>query len=145
MVPAARRRGTPPGLLDEHRKAASGHGGFRYLGSSPGGVFHRSTGELVIANVDVERTPALRGMEYRLSSYFVTVLSPDFRRACLDAVVPVRSDAISLPLMVRDTLYMLSRVVTDDGGVRMVLYSLDVSTKGCDWVPTGGMTPERPS
>ncbi len=137
-LPRARRRGTPGDLIEIHEKHAAEGLPFQFLGSVAMGLHRLPGGEIAVlfADVDVVRPPPRP--EFGNIRLFLSLLAPDLTRACVDAPIPLETDATPLPLFRGDTLYALSRVVTADNRVRSRLLAYRVSADGCEWVPTGG-------
>lgn len=66
---------------------------------------------------------------------WVGVLSPDLKRACVDAELPVSQDARSMETFRGDTLFQLDRRMVGDRLETWIrLFLIDPS--GCDWIST---------
>jgi len=136
ILPAVRRRGqTDDLLLRQQQQQADGHA-FTHLGSVAATLGVLSTGEVAAIQVDLDTERTARRREFSNLRYYVSILSADLRRACLDALVPFTSD-VPFPIahLMGDTLVTLSRVVGADDTVRTVVYRFGISSKGCEWVP----------
>lgn len=138
IVPVARRAGEPADIVERQRKLPHSR---RYdiIGSSADGIRRLSTGELLLAHLDVERLGDAdhgRFGNYRL---YVSIISPDYKRACVDGLVPVRSDAAIVPAFAGDTMFVITRTVTDDNQVINTAIGFLIDTDRCDWRPTGGL------
>jgi hypothetical protein len=146
-LPTARRRGTPPGSID--RKAGGAKPTQRARnpqsnlpGSAAAGFRLLSTGELAVLYLDFDRvargdTPS-SGYIFRNFRLFVSLLSSDNQRACLDAAIPIQTDVVPLPSFRGDTLIVFTRTVGDSDAVRNRFLSFLISDNGCNWVQTGG-------
>jgi len=145
LVPAARRRGDPPDLIEQHHRLESNGEKFRYLGSAPAGLRRLSSGAIAVFSLDLDRSYRPRGIEYKLQAYYLSLVSPDLNRACVDGRIPIESDGVSIPILVGDTLFMLSRRVSGNNRVRTAVYAFSISDKGCDWQRTGGPRPISPT
>jgi len=134
-LPAVRRRGqTDDLLLRQQQQQADGHGS-THLGSLAATLGVLSTGEVAAIQVDLDTERNAQGPDFRNLRYYVSILSADLHRACLDALVPFTSDVpFPIPHLMGDTLVTLSRVVGADDTVRTVVYRFGISSKGCEWV-----------
>ena len=134
-VPALRRRGISPAIMAREHAAALERK-VLLAGSATDGLHRLPSGEWVLVHADADfigEPPQGRWGNNRL---WVSILSPDLRRACVDARVPLASDVPQVPAFRGDTLFVLSRTVTDSADVRDVLYGVGISDAGCDWIPT---------
>lgn len=135
-VPARRRRGQAPDLLSQHARLKADGKPFKHLGSLSATLGILSTGEVAMVQVDLDAVKGPRRMEFSNVKYYVSILSPDLSRACLDALVPFVSES-EYPFLslAGDTLVGLSRRVLDNDVVRTIVYRYKVSSEGCEWVP----------
>lgn len=134
-LPAVRRRGQTGDLLVRQQQREADGDPFTHLGSAAATLGVLSTGEVISIQVDIDTERTAQGREFRNLRYYVSILSPDLRRACLDALVPFTSDApFPIPHLMGDTLVTLSRVVGADDSVRIVVYRFTISSRGCVWV-----------
>jgi hypothetical protein len=137
-LPVARRRGGGEDLIERERRRKRGRRDFQPLGSGVS-AFHRlASGEVVVVYLDVDQlndTPIFGNFRS-----YLTLLSADLSRACVDAQVPLATDVLPLPTFRGDTLYLLSRVVTPNDRVQTSVVGYRISTERCDWISTGGIT-----
>ncbi len=146
-LPARRRKGVPQGLADSLAHLTS----FHYVQSLAMAVHRQSSGDYVVVHLDAEArldslvSPASGGGRLLLSNlrYWVSLISADLSRACVDGLAPIGSDEMIAPFFRGDTLYFLPRTVGGDGRLRTVLHSYLIDDRGCDWLPTGGARPGR--
>lgn len=138
-IPAARRLGTPPDLVAQHRGREKRGEPFAVLASTPVAVHVMPGGQIAILTVDLHVTPTTSRPRFEVIGYDLSVVTQDLQRVCVDARIPFVSDGISIPEFQGDTLRMLARQVSDAGTVRTVLYVYAISDRGCDWQPTGGV------
>lgn len=151
-VPSRRRRGEPADLFERARaEQAKGMAGLAPVGSAVVGLRLLSNGELVTVMMDVDQvsTPGeTRSLtttrifgNYRV---WTTLLRPDLSAACVDAPIPVSTEALPLPFFSGDTLWVLSNVEDDAGNLRTGAEGFLLGDAGCEWIPTGGVGPVRP-
>jgi sugar lactone lactonase YvrE len=143
-LPASRRLGTPPNVVEDHKRLQRSGQRFQFLASAPYGMQVLSSGHIAVLQVDVEVLRPPPNPEFGNFRLFVSLLSPDLSQACVDAELPFKTDATPAPIFVGDTLFALSRLVTEENRVRNVIHAFRVSSEGCEWVPTGGRQPARP-
>ncbi|MBX3132313.1 MAG: 6-bladed beta-propeller [Gemmatimonadaceae bacterium] len=136
-LPARTRRGVPPNLaailsdvslpLTEMYRAASGL--MR--------LHRRSDGSVVTIHHDTEIAGRLLS-----ARVFAGVIAPDRSRACMDAEIPVSSDAIPWTAMQDDLLFVLDHVVDDDAPrPRLMVRAYRLDTSECSWTPLQGDVP----
>lgn len=63
------------------------------------------------------------------------VLSPDFSRACVDALVPSSPDTRPMEAFRGDTLFVFDRRIVDEARLESRIRLYRVDTTGCDWLP----------
>lgn len=128
-IPATRRRGVPPDLAQRHRTLGPG-GHFRYLGSMAAGLWRLSSGTIVLIMMDVDANGPSEPTNPR---YFVTLISPDLKTACIDGLLPFPSDSpLPTPYLVRDTLVALARRIDNDR-LRTIVYRYAIDADACEW------------
>ncbi len=146
-VPAARRRGVPHDLIERHlaldarRRPGSPPRRLEFLGSLAIGLHVLPSGEIGVLQAELEQITPPPDVRYGNFRMFLSVISADLSTVCVDAEIPIETDATPLPFFADDRLYVLSRVVTDELDVRAVLYRYRIRTDECDWIPTGGVQP----
>jgi hypothetical protein len=115
---------------------------FQFLASAPIAMHLWASGHIATLEADIEQVKPPPKPEYG-SRYFLSLLSPDLSQACLDVELPSKSDAVAPPVFVGDTVYVLSRMITENDKVRNVLHAFRISLEGCEWIPTGGRQASR--
>jgi hypothetical protein len=142
-LPASRRLGTPPDLIEDHKRLQRSGQKFQFLASAPYGMQVLSSGHIAVLQVDLEVLRPPPNPEFGNFRLFVSLLSPDLSQACVDAELPFKTDATPAPIFVGDTIIALSRLITEENRVRNVIHAFRISPENCDWVPTGGRQPAR--
>ncbi len=134
-LPAVRRRGQTDDLLLRQQQQEADGSSFTHLGSVAATLGVLSSGEVAAIQVDIDTEQTDQRREFGNLRYYVSILSSDLTRACLDALVPFTSDVpFPIPHLMGDTLVALTRVVGADDTVRTVVYRFGISSKGCTWV-----------
>ena len=132
-VPAVRRRGVPDDiveLLDRRRPALPPH----EAASALAGLFRRPDGSFVLVHHDSKREGE-GPSELITARAFVSVVSADRTRACVDAELPVSQDARPIHGFNGDTLLLLDRRLHGET-MQTWIVSYLVDTDGCAWLPT---------
>ncbi len=89
------------------------------------------------ADLDVVRE---QPREYGNVRFFLSVVSADLERACVDAAIPFESDAIDpWPSFAGGRLVVTTRQLVGDDAVRTVVRTYEIDDEHCDWLPTGGV------
>jgi hypothetical protein len=136
-VPAVRRRGTPDDLLERHRQ--SGNGATRFFGSVAITLDRLPSGNLAVVSADldvVREAPR----EYGNIRFFLSVVSADFERACVDLPIPFESDELyPWPSFADGRLIVITRRLAGDDAVSTVVHTYEIRDDHCDWIPTGGV------
>ncbi|HEX2205222.1 MAG TPA: hypothetical protein VHG91_18075 [Longimicrobium sp.] len=128
VVPARRRRGVPADVAARIEKLQfpemfSLASVLFQLNRAPGGAFN-----LVHYDQEIEgRQVAAR--------VWVSRLSPDRARACVDREVPVSRDAQPVTALRGDTLFVVEQAVDGEAAVTTLRAWL-IGEAGCRWVPT---------
>lgn len=141
-LPARRRMGVPDDLAEQVARIAKS-GNFRYAASLAMAIQQRPDGSYLAVHLDPDvsldsaayRPDGSAGIEYREMRYWVSLLSKDLTRACLDGRVPVPADNMVVPFFRGDSLYFVLRRLGSGGRLRTVLYRYHVTDRGCDWMP----------
>lgn len=137
-LPAARRRGEGAALVQRQMNLIR-DGKLEVALSAAIGVGTLASGEVILASSDFdfvgEDAHSSRPTNMRI---YLTVLDAALERGCLDGLVPLHSDVEMAPLFRGDTVSVLTRVVSDEGTVRSMVYTLRIDLAGCEWVPLGG-------
>jgi len=71
----------------------------------------------------------------RTTRLWLTLVSPDFKRACADLLIPATSVGMPFPAFRADTLFVFTQNVTADVG-RSVIKKFAIRDDGCSWLPT---------
>lgn len=134
QVPNRLRRGVPEdpeGAIIDALNAGPYSRVFGVL-STLRGIHRRSDGSFILVHFDhrPEGPPVT-------SKAFVTVLSADRRRACVDAVVPLGPAAQPAVGFDGDKLLVLEQIISGGEAVP-VLRSFQVDTEGCRWITLDG-------
>ena len=144
LIPAARRRGTPPGLF--RRAIVPKTTQWRQLlGSKLRTLSARPSGELVLTYLDFDQIVPdslsnVDAFDGRFHDY-VSVISSDLSRVCLDGEVPADPAEGASVLWRGDTLERLSRVSPGLQTKPLIIRRFRLNTDQCDWVPTGDWRP----
>lgn len=137
-IPIQRRRGVTPSALEifgalplDFERA------YRAI-SLTYALWRLPDGRIVVWHQDGTVKPADQSRLEIEARAFVSVLSPDFRSACVDAEVPPPSGGRPRLAMRADTLYSLDQLLDTAAptGLRTVVRRYLVSTDGCTWLPT---------
>lgn len=130
-VPAATRRGLPSDIEERMLKTSSIEGAvlqYSYLLS----LRRLESGALIVIHADAQ----LKSKVY-LMDLFVSVISPDFKTACVDARLPLGREAQPWFASRGDTLLILEQTVdVSDRPVSTVRRFL-IDPSSCTWLPTG--------
>ena len=144
VIPSRRRVGVPSDVADQVATIAAADS-FRFAASLVLAVRQLSTGTYLLVHVDAdpEKVRSIHdpgsgghGISYRNVRYWVSLVSADLSRACVDGRVPLDVDNILSPFFRADTLYFVARRLAAGDRLRSVLYSFRVDDVDCDWLPT---------
>lgn len=147
VPPADRRLGVPSDVAAQVAAIAKTEG-FHFAASLALAIRRLKSGQYLVVylDADTELLPNVYdpssggiGVAYSNVRYWVTLLSPDLSRACVDGLVPLQVDNILAPFFRDDTLYFVARRVDGADHLRSVLYSYRIVEADCRWVPTGGV------
>lgn len=130
-VPVRRRRGIPPDFAS--RLKALQFPEMFSLGSMLFDLHRLSDGRTALVHFD-------QTIDGRLvtARVFLSLLSADRRRACVDGEVPVSTDSQPLVAFRGDTLLVLEQRITSGDRPVTILRSFRIDDSHCDWIPTGG-------
>lgn len=105
------------------------------------GLHRRPGGGYIVVHFDgvAELLGDLEGFAYHDTVYWVTLLSEDLARACVDGRLPAAPEDLVRPLFVGDTIVLYVRGEDPSGQPQGVLRRYLVSDDGCAWQPTGGV------
>jgi hypothetical protein len=132
VVPARRRRGVPPDLLEQLQARRGRPGadvGPENLVSSLMRGARLSDGSFALVHYDVE----FDGREAAKVDAWLTVLDPSFTRACVDAPLPLSERALPSLAFRGDTLFVLEHVIDEVQALPM-LRAYAIATAGCAWM-----------
>ena len=130
VVPARKRKGVPSNLLD----LMDIHSGLSFeemfsAASALMQMYRKRDGSLVLVHADQQ----IHGRLITADVY-VSLISPDRRRACVDAPLEVSKDAQPVYAFHADTLYVLEQRVVNDTDVKTTITGYTVDGEGCDWI-----------
>jgi len=143
-LPSRRRVGVPPDVV-EQVAAVANTDSFRFVASLVLANRRLSNGQYLLIHLDADtelhrsvNDPSSGGVGVSFSNvrYWVSLLSSDLARACVDGLLPLKVDNILSPFFREDTLYFVARRLDLAGQLRSVLYAYRVTDAGCRWVPT---------
>ena len=124
--PVARRRGVPANVVEEYENG-KGLEYYTQLGSILMQVGRTPNGELVLVHHDV-----LQHGDLFSATGYVTLISADRARACVDAVLPLSPDATPHTTIVGDRVVALEQSAGGRNAVTTVkTYRIDESS--CQW------------
>jgi hypothetical protein len=131
VVPARNRRGTPEAVIRESGGSLShlvnGISELMGLHRTPSGAFALVHFDSRITD---ERT-------FRITStVYLSLVAADLNSACVDQLVPVRSESKPLVQFRGDTLFVLHRQVVDTT-VTTAITAFHMRAERCDWQPMG--------
>lgn len=133
-VPAVRRRGFPLDFVKRLKAIRNQEEQFQ-LSSLPFSVHRLSSGEVAIVHVE----PRLISLNVLMDGY-VSVLSADLKRACVDAPLNFSQDGQVRVAWRGDTLLVAEQVTSGDA-VRVSLRSMLLNRSGCEWIETWSSSP----
>jgi hypothetical protein len=128
-LPAHRRLGVPPDVADQVTAIAK-TGSFRFAASLVLANRRLNSGQYLLIHLDADtelnrsvNDPSSGGSRVSYSNvrYWVSLLSADLSRACVDALVPLDVENVLSPFFRDDTLYFVARRVDPTGRLRSVL------------------------
>ncbi len=126
VIPAVRRRGYPPGWTEirDFAQAVSSKSTLRWLR-------RRTDGSFFVVHYDqVFDRNALTG------KIFVSVLSPDLARACVDAPVPTSGEVRAAVFSMGDTLFVLDQRSGSGSRLQTSVTRYVLDTSKCAWMTT---------
>lgn len=136
-LPAARRRGEGRTMVQRQMDLIRDQK-LEVTLSAAVGAGSLAGGNIVLASGDYDLIGEdLRSARPGNQRVYLTVLDATLEKACVDGLVPLESDVPVAPLFRGDTVSVLTRVVTDEGTVRSVVYRLLIDLDKCEWVPVG--------
>lgn len=137
-VPHTRRKGEGPVQISEQFRLAEAGAVDSSVISAAIGMGHTRDGLVFVGSQDADRVRLSNGAvrEDNIRAY-LSVISEDWKSACVDGLLPVATDVPAPVLSQNGSIYYLGRRVGGDDRVNTVVYRLEVSTAGCDWVPLG--------
>lgn len=130
LIPAVRRRLLPADLAARFSKPLP-DSVIAEMASVLTGLHPIPSGEVATVHLDTR----LRGRRLEAAGW-VSLLDVAGKRACVDAVLPVRGVGKPLTAVLHDTLLVMEQVA--EGGEtapRAMVYKYLVSRDGCDWQP----------
>jgi len=148
-VPACRRQGSPEGILAQAFRSmprtAEQQARVMELElqiSGLHGLWRLTDGRILVWYQDVRNGP---NRSY-LSRAYLSVLSPDLRRACVDAELSGPGSEKAILAVHNDQVHLLDQVEVPDvsrSAVRSVIRRYRIDTDQCRWVGTGAPWPHE--
>lgn len=132
-IPALRRRGTPSDLREALMETMR-ENYFRIfsVASTLEDVHHLPDGSFAVVHLDY-RPVESREQLPPTGQLYVSLLSPDLERVCLDLEVPLDPEARPVIGFEADTLLVLQRVIRPDLGVDTFIVRYRLDPEGCEW------------
>jgi hypothetical protein len=128
-VPVLRRRGIPDDVEERMRAEGTMEGAWR-IASYLLAAERLVNGHVAIVHADME----LKDRTF-LMDVFVSLLSPDLKRACVDEPLPLTGEAQPWLAFRGDTLFALEQVTADSERVRTVVRRFVPNPTACSWRP----------
>ena len=135
ILPSRLRRGVPPDLLAQIKAGLERREPAKAVESYVSTLSRAARlpdGSVALVHYDVEFDHTTGAPAD--ADAWLTVLAPDFRRACVDAPLPLAERSLPSLAFRGDTLFVLEQPITGDRTVP-VLRPLAISTAGCAWLP----------
>ena len=135
FLPARRRKGVPPDFADRLEQGREHYSEKFAMASALFGLSRAGNGDLIVVHFDSELDPANR-IDSRV---YVSVLSADLRRVCVDREIPTSSASQPVVTLRGDTLYVLEQHLSESevGEAVTTLKSYRIDATDCEWLPTG--------
>ena len=131
VIPAVRRRGTPPDLLRRLEDPKTSFADQFSAASGLMGLWRLPDGVFVAEHFDAQ-------IDHRsiTGRVFISLLTADRTRACVDAEVPVEQDGAPWVALHGDTLFVLNQIVGDgeQPSLRTVIRKYRIDTTSCSWI-----------
>lgn len=134
-IPAIRRRGVPANVLEIFQNVRSTQQDIFEASSALRHVHRLPAGNFALVHHDSHLEGRLPGGLITATIY-VSVLSADRKRACVDTLLPASKDARPIHGFRGDTLFHLDRRIVDDERLETRIELYRITTDGCDWLPT---------
>lgn len=138
FLPSRLRRGVPDDLVQRATYETASLEDIVGMTSILLALGYTDRGELVAVHSD--QTLLSSKARAATAVVYVSLLSSDAKRACVDALVP--TDTVSLPqvALTADTLWVAEQVLVRDGASQQVgqtvITAYRISSEGCKWNPT---------
>ncbi|HEU0078945.1 MAG TPA: hypothetical protein VFQ76_14925 [Longimicrobiaceae bacterium] len=132
VVPAALRRGVPADILERFAKPME-NDEIASMVSALVAMHRLPSGDFALMHMDVTAEGRLITAEG-----FLSVLSRDLGRACVDIPFRFRQDGRPVVAFRGDTLLVLEQRIVSETRAETSVRSYRVDTTGCRWIPTGG-------
>ncbi|MEZ4457416.1 MAG: hypothetical protein R2882_12855 [Gemmatimonadales bacterium] len=140
-LPPRGRRGIPPDLIERHMADQRDGKPFQYRASVVADLATLTDGYFAVIWVDLDLINNERP-EPSNARFFVSLLSPDLGRACIDIPFRVASDTpLPFPGFSGDTIVAFARQILPNGRLRSVVYRYALNRDDCQWIETGGAKP----
>lgn len=139
FIPASRRRGIPEDIVQELNGSRFDAASlFRRL-SGLYGLSRTADGHFVAVHID----PELHGGNRITGRLFVSLLSPDRRRVCVDREIPVSQVSQPIVALQGDSIYVVEQHMKGETGSATTVTAYRVTADGCEWLSTDGKGNER--
>lgn len=140
VLPTVRRRMLAADVEEQVRAGiAERPPRFVYPGPLVLGLHRLPDGRYVTVHLEFTAEPGDDPMrlEYSDVHYWVSLVSADLSRACVDGEIPDPPADVIRPIFFGDTVALLVRSLDGDGEPRSVLRQYRVTDAGCGWVGVG--------
>lgn len=129
-IPATRRRGIPDGIVQElNGPRFDVQKLFRSL-SGLYGLSRTADGQFVAVHID----PELHSGNRITGRLFVSLISADRRRACVDREIPVSQVSQPIVALRGDSVHVLEQHVRGESGSATTVTTYRVTADGCEWL-----------
>lgn len=139
LLPARRRRTVPADINAQLRALIRQRPpDFKLLSPFVLGIHRLSGGSYLIVHFDAVSTYHDDPVRFEFTDphYWVSLLSADLSRACVDGELPVPPSDVSQPIFTGETLSLLVRGFAAGGTPTAVLRNYRINAAGCDWQAT---------
>lgn len=143
MIPVRSRRGVPEDFAAKLAQKMESNDSLKFspIASLTAGLHALHDGSIAFVALDIDQLrpmgPERPGAPVMGNErLYVSILSPDLRRACVDGKIPLASGNTAFPVFRGDTLFAVVRDSAGNGdALELKAWTFDVSH--CDWKPTG--------
>ena len=128
-LPVIRRRGVPDDVEERMQTSGSAEGAWR-IASLLHSAHRLSDGQIALVHADMEFTNGTF-----LMALFVSLLSRDLQRACIDERLPLTGESQPWLAFRGDTLFALEQVTEGSDRVRTIVRRFTPAPERCTWQP----------